>query len=324
MIKIVIDTMGSDKGVETLVLGATKALKEFPELFITLVGPQDVIESKLKEENTDLNRIKIINAVETITNYDHPVKALFSKPDASIIQAMKEVGRDDEDYIGMISAGSTGAVLMSSFRFLSSDGKTRPCLAATLPNEKGGITCLVDAGATIDCTAGQLHEFAKLGRDLMKQLYQIENPKIGLLSNGAEPTKGNSLVKETHQLLAEDTSLNFVGNFEGTTSLSGDCDVLVADGFAGNLVLKVSEGMAKRIMHDIGRFYKKTGNPAYGELLQYLMGIYDFNSLGGGIVLGAKKIIIKAHGASDEKSIVGTSRMLVNAAKGKAFLKQEN
>ena len=320
MQKIVIDTMGSDKGPAVLTLGACNALKQFPELFITLVGPQDVIEAKLKEENADLNRIKIINATETITNYDHPINGLFAKPNASLVLAMKEVGKDEENYIGMITAGSTGAVLMGSFRFLSIDGKTRPCLAATLPNEKGTLTCLVDAGATIDCTSGQLHEFAKLGKDLMMKLYHLENPKVGLLSNGAEPTKGNALVKETHQLLANDSDLNFVGNFEGTTALSGECDVLVADGFAGNLVLKVSEGMAKRIMHDIGRFYKKTGNPAYMELLQYLMGIYDFNSIGGGVVLGSKKIIIKAHGASDEKSIVGTSKMLVNAASGEAYL----
>lgn len=320
MQKIVIDTMGSDKGPAVLTLGACNALKQFPELFITLVGPQDIIEAKLKEENADLNRIKIINATETITNYDHPINGLFAKPNASLVLAMKEVGKDEENYIGMITAGSTGAVLMGSFRFLSIDGKTRPCLAATLPNEKGTLTCLVDAGATIDCTSGQLHEFAKLGKDLMMKLYHLENPKVGLLSNGAEPTKGNALVKETHQLLANDSDLNFVGNFEGTTALSGECDVLVADGFAGNLVLKVSEGMAKRIMHDIGRFYKKTGNPAYMELLQYLMGIYDFNSIGGGVVLGSKKIIIKAHGASDEKSIVGTSKMLVNAASGEAYL----
>ena len=320
MQKIVIDTMGSDKGPAVLTLGACNALKQFPELFITLVGPQDIIEAKLKEENADLNRIKIINATETITNYDHPINGLFAKPNASLVLAMKEVGKDEENYIGMITAGSTGAVLMGSFRFLSIDGKTRPCLAATLPNEKGTLTCLVDAGATIDCTSGQLHEFAKLGKGLMMKLYHLENPKVGLLSNGAEPTKGNALVKETHQLLANDPDLNFVGNFEGTTALSGECDVLVADGFAGNLVLKVSEGMAKRIMHDIGRFYKKTGNPAYMELLQYLMGIYDFNSIGGGVVLGSKKIIIKAHGASDEKSIVGTSKMLVNAASGEAYL----
>ena len=321
MVKIVIDTLGSDKGSEVLTLGAYNALQEFKDLFVTLVGPESVIKNKLEELKADFSRVKIINAEDTITNYDHPVKALFEKPNASIVQAMKEVGKDEEGYIGMISAGSTGAVLMGSFRFLSSDGKTRPCLAATLPNEKGTLTCLVDAGATIDATSGQLHEFARLGRDLMKQLYHIENPSVGLLSNGAEPTKGNALVKEVHELLKNDETLNFVGNFEGTTALSGGCDVLVADGFAGNLVLKVSEGMAKRIMHDIGRFYKKTGNPAYGELLQYLMGIYDFNSLGGGVVLGTKKIIVKAHGASDEKSIVGTSRMLVNAASGEAFLK---
>ena len=151
----------------------------------------------------------------------------------------------------------------------------------------------------------------------MKELYGIESPKVGLLSNGAEPTKGNKLVKETHALLEEDGALNFVGNIEGTNALSGDCDVLVADGFAGNQVLKNSEGIARRIITDIVKYSKKTNNPALMELVGYLMSMYDFNSLGGAVLLGVAKPVIKAHGSANADSITNTSEMILNIAKNK-------
>ena len=320
--KIVIDTLGSDKGPETIILGASLALQEFPELSITLVGPESLINEKIKELNMDASRVKIIPAEETITNYENPYTGIMNKPQASLVQAMKEVGSDD--YAGMLTAGSSGAILMGSFRFLADENKTRPCMAAVLPNGEGAYTCLVDTGATIDCTSSQLHSFAKLGSDLMKKMYGIESPKVGLLSNGAEPTKGNHLVKETYPILEEDKSLNFIGNVEGNMALSGCCDVLVCDGFAGNQVLKNTEGMAKRLITDIVVYSKKKNRPEFMEVAQYLMKTYDISALGGGIVLGVRKVIIKCRGNSDERAIVNTARMLINHASGEAiFTKKE-
>ena len=320
--KIVIDTLGSDKGPETIILGASLALQEFPELSITLVGPESLINEKIKELNMDASRVKIIPAEETITNYENPYTGIMNKPQASLVQAMKEVGNDD--YSGMLTAGSSGAILMGSFRFLADENKTRPCMAAVLPNGEGAYTCLVDTGATIDCTSSQLHSFAKLGSDLMKKMYGIESPKVGLLSNGAEPTKGNHLVKETYPILEEDKTLNFVGNVEGNMALSGCCDVLVCDGFAGNQVLKNTEGMAKRLITDIVVYSKKKNRPEFMEVAQYLMKTYDISALGGGIVLGVRKVIIKCRGNSDERAIVNTARMLINHASGEAiFTKKE-
>ena len=316
--KIVIDTLGSDKGPETIILGASLALQEFPELSITLVGPESLISEKIKEFNMDASRVKIIPTEETITNYENPYTGIMNKPQASLVQAMKEVGSDD--YAGMLTAGSSGAILMGSFRFLSDENKTRPCMAAVLPNGEGAYTCLVDTGATIDCTSSQLHSFAKLGSDLMKKMYGIESPKVGLLSNGAEPTKGNHLVKETYPILEEDKSLNFIGNVEGNMALSGCCDVLVCDGFAGNQVLKNTEGMAKRLITDIVVYSKKKNRPEFMEVAQYLMKTYDISALGGGIVLGVRKVIIKCRGNSDERAIVNTARMLINHASGEAVL----
>ena len=322
--KIVVDTLGSDKGPEAIILGASLALKEFPELSITLVGPEQLIKDKIKELEIDTSRLKIINATETITNYENPLTGIMNKPNASLVLAMKEAGKEEENYAGMITAGSSGAILMGSFRFLSDANKTRPCMAAILPNGKGAYTALVDTGATIDCTSSQLHSFAHLGSDLMKKMYQIENPRVALLSNGAEPTKGNHLVKETYPILAEDKEINFIGNVEGNTALSGDCDVIVCDGFAGNQVLKNSEGMAKRLITDIVMLSKKRNKPEFMEVAQYLMKTYDLGALGGGIVLGTRKVIVKARGNSDERAIVSISRMLINHASGEAvFTKKE-
>ena len=321
--KIVIDTLGSDKGPEAVILGASLALKENPDLLVALVGPEELINSKIKELEMDASRVKIVNANETITNYENPYTGIMNKHDASLVLAMKEVGKDEENYAGMITAGSSGAILMGSFRYLSDEVKTRPCMAALLPNEAGSYTCLVDTGATIDCTSGQLHQFAHLGSKLMKKMYGVESPKVGLLSNGAEPTKGNHLVKETFPILAEDKELNFVGNIEGNMALSGDCDVLVCDGFAGNQVLKNTEGMAKRLIKDIVILSKKRNKPEFMEVAQYLMKTYDISALGGGMVLGSRKLIIKARGNSDERAILNISKMLINYAKGDALLTKE-
>lgn len=312
---IVIDTLGSDAGPEMVVTGASMALKENPDLSIALVGPKALIEAKLAELGADTSRIEIVNADETITNYENPMTGIMNKPQASLVQAMKLVGSDDK-YIGMITAGNSGAILMGAIRFLSNEAKTRPCMAAVLPNAQDAFTCLVDTGATIDVTPYQLVEFAKLGSDFMKKLYRIDSPRVGLLSNGAEKTKGNHLVKETYPLLEAETSLNFIGNIEGNKSLSGECDVLVADGFAGNQVLKNTEGMAKNIITDIVKYAKKTGKQEFMEVVQYLMAKYDISSLGGAFVLGARKTIVKARGNSNEKSFVNTARMLLNYNEG--------
>ena len=321
--KIVIDTLGSDKGPETVMLGVGLTLKEFPNLSITVVGPESLINEKIKELGIDVSRIKVINATETITNYENPYTGIMNKPNASLVLAMKEVGNEDENYAGMISAGNTGAILMGSFRFLSDENKTRPCISALIPNAKGTFTCLVDAGATIDCTASQLHSFAHLGSDLMRKMYQIEKPRVGLLSNGAESTKGNHLVKETYPILEADEGINFVGNIEGNKALSGDCDVLVCDGFVGNQILKSTEGVTKMLITDIVKISKKKEKPEYMEVVDYLMKSYDLGSLGGGILLGTRKIIMKAHGNSDERAIVNISRMLINYASGEAVFDNE-
>lgn len=314
--KIAIDTKGCDKGPKTIIKGASIALKENEQLEVLLVGDKDEIEAECKALEMDFSRIEILDAPDVITNYDNPSVAIFSKPNSSLIKALEAVSQRD-DIVGLLNAGSTGALLAGSMRFLSGKNRVRPALAAVLPSEDGGFTCLVDTGATIDCNAPMLHHFAKIGTDFMKKMYAIENPRVGLLSNGAEETKGNAVVKEAHQLLKNDAELNFIGNIEGNIALSGKCDVLVCDGFAGNQVLKVTEGTARRIITDIVKYAKHTGEMELMEIVQFLMSTYDIASLGGGIILGIEKPVIKAHGACDEKAIVSTTKMLLNVAQNK-------
>lgn len=314
--KIAIDVMGSDNGPEMMVEGAVKALAANDDLGVVLFGDKDIIEKKLAELECDGARVEVVGASEVITNYDNPVEAIFRKSDSSLVKALIAVS-EREDILGLVNAGSTGALIAGSLRYVPAKELKRPALAAILPAQKGGYICLVDTGANIDCNAHQLVDFAHMGSDFMRDYYSVERPRIGLLSNGAEETKGNKLVKETHALLKEDKELNFIGNIEGTNALTGDCDVLVADGFAGNQVLKNSEGIARRIITDIVKYAKATENPEIMKLVKHLMSTYDFNSLGGAIILGAGKPIIKAHGAANADSIMNTSAMLLNIVKNR-------
>ena len=313
--RIVIDTLGSDKGPEAILDGAKMVLDEFENIDLTIVGDEELIKSKgLPEE-----RIKIIHAPETVTNYDNPVEAFYKKPNVSVFKAVEECSKD-EKAIGIISAGNTGALLVGTLRYLLNEKRTRPALAAILPNMQHGFTCLVDTGASIDCGPTQLVEFAHLGSDFMKKLYRIENPRVGLLSNGSEPTKGNHLVKETYPLLAKEEEINFIGNVEGSKALSGMCDVLVSEGFAGNQVLKNTEGTAISLITEIMRFGKKTGNEEITQQIAgYIMKTYDFESLGAGIMLGARKYVMKCRGSSGAMAIKNTAKILINIMNNKTF-----
>ena len=224
--RVIVDTEGSDKGAEMVIKGAAMALEKYPELFVSLVGDKEKIEGILETYGDLADRIEIIHASEVITNYDSPATAIFEKSDSSMVKALSSLS-EREDCIGAISTGNTGALIAGTMRFLSTPDRVRPALAAVLPAENGERTCLVDTGATVDCTPTMLLHFARLGSDFMKKLYKIDSPKIGLLSNGSEPTKGNKTVKETHELLKAAEDLNFIGNIEGTNALSGECHVLV-------------------------------------------------------------------------------------------------
>ena len=323
-IKIAIDTKGGDNGPSVMVKGAALALERFPRLEILLAGDAAQIREECGLLKLPAERVEILDAPGEITNFDNPADAVYHKTDSSMLRALDTLSSRD-DLVGMITCGNTGVALAGAMRYLSGEQRIRPALAAILPSQDGGFTCLVDTGATIDCTSAMLHHFAVLGADFMRQMYGVGHPKVALLSNGTEPTKGNKLVKETYPLLSADERLNFVGNVEGSNALSGVCDVLVCDGFAGNQVLKVTEGTAKRMMTDIMRYARKNNSSEVEELFAHLMGVYDIGSLGGGIVLGVTKPVIKARGNADERAVANIAQMLLNMADHKAvFDKSKN
>ena len=322
MTKIVIDTKGGDKGPSVMIKGALLALEKYENLSVLLVGDGEFIKSECESLSLPMERVEILDAPLEITNYDSPADAIFNKTESSMLKGLKALSERD-DLFGYVTCGNTGVLLTGAMRHLSGKDRVRPALAAVLPASNGGFTCLVDTGATIDCTPAMLHHFARLGSDFMRQTYAIESPKVGLLSNGAESSKGNKLVKETHPILAADESLNFVGNIEGNNALSGDCDVLVCDGFAGNQVMKVTEGTATRIITDIMKYAHRTGSEEVMKLGLHLMSVYDIGSLGGDVILGITKPVIKARGNAGEKAIVSIAGMLINMAENKAVFDKE-
>ncbi len=311
--KIVIDTKGGDKGAQAMIRGVAAAVRKFEEVDFLLVGDAEYVTAECREQGIPDGRVEILDAPDEITNYDSPADAIFRKSKSSMVMALEALGSRDDLY-GIITAGNTGALLIGSMRYLPDEHRTRPVLSAVLPAENGSFTCLVDTGATVDCTPDMLHHFARLGRDFMHDTYGLESPRVGLLSNGSESTKGNALVKATHPILAEDPEINFVGNIEGNRALSGDCDVLVCDGFAGNQILKVTEGTATRIITDVMKYAHRKGSDEIKALGAHLMGIYDIGSLGGGYILGVRKPVIKIRGNSGEAAVVSATQMLVNTS----------
>lgn len=307
--RIIIDTLGSDKGPETILEGAKTVLENNDNIDLIIVGDENLIKSY----NLPEGRYEIIHASNTVTNFDNPVEAFYRKEKPSVFLTLERCGQDDS-VIGAISSGNTGAVMVGTIKYLLNENRDRPCLATMLPTKNPGqYTCLVDTGASIDCTSSQLVSFAHLGSKFVKELYNIENPKVGLLSNGSEPTKGNKLVKETHLLLKEDKEINFIGNIEAVNSLDGLCDVLVCDGFAGNQILKNTQGVAMTLIKEIMKFGKLTNNEEVTkQLAGHIMKNFDFESNGAAIMLGSKKYVLKCRGSSNANAIVAACNILIN------------
>lgn len=319
MKSIIIDTLGSDQGPKEILLGVKEVLDKNPDIGFVVVGDPTLIE----EFNFPKDRIKVIEAYETVTNNDNPVEAFYKKDKVSIFLALKEASENNET-LGVISSGSTGALMVGSIKYLLDENRTRPALAAVLPTiDEGKCTCVVDTGASIDVGPHQLVEFAHLGSEFMKKLYKIESPRVGLLSVGAEPTKGNKLVKETYPLLEQDKDINFVGNIEGSKALDHLCDVLVCDGFAGNQVLKVTQGVASNLIKEIIKFGKQTGKIDEAKMIAgHLISLYDFESSGAAIMLGVKKTVLKCRGSSGSKAIVSACQILINLNNNKTYFEE--
>lgn len=300
MKKIVVDTLGSDQGEEEIVKGVMEAHRLYPEYRLVMVGNKENILKTLSDKGGFEDDYEILNS-DPLDPAIHDVMAMLRfKGHCSLTDAFDKAS-SDPDVIGVLSAGPTGMLLVSAIKHIGLiDGVNFPALAALLINIKQKPVCLLDCGANIDVPAQKLVTFAQLGTALMKSFCGLENPRVGLMNVGKEDTKGDKLRKEAFALL-KDSSLNFVGNLEGSDVFLDKADVITCDGFTGNVILKDSEATAlicKKIVDMTA--------PGDEAALQASKGIYKmfaYNELGGAIVLGTKKIVMKAHGAANAKSI---------------------
>ena len=307
--KIIVDAYGGDNAPQEIVKGAVNAVKENEGFNVVLVGKIEEIEALIKENEYSGDRIEIIDARDVITNDDVPTEAIRRKKDSSLVCAFRALNTDP-DAVALISAGSSGAVLTGGMLLVKRiKGVVRAALAPMLPTVTGGFVVLCDCGANADCKPHQLVQFAHFGRAMAIAYMGIQNPRIGLLSNGTEDKKGNELSTQAFALLKEEKGLNFLGTMEAREMLSGDYDVIVADGFSGNIALKGCEGTALSFMTILknaimaGGLRAKIGYLLMKPDFKVVKKTLDYNDHGGAVLVGLQKIVIKSHGSSKAKSI---------------------
>ena len=303
--RIFLDAMGGDNAPQAPVAGAIEALRRFPELEITLAGILSEVELLLVDCDDVRSRITLVDAPEVITNDESPVMGVRTKKNSATVIGMLQVRDKEAD--GFVTAGSTGAALAGGmFRLGRIPGIERPALAPLMPNGKGHFL-LIDCGANVDCQSDWLVQFGLMGDAYMKGVMGIEKPRVGLINIGAESEKGNKLVKETYPKL-EVAPYNFVGNVEARDITGDVADVLVCDGFSGNLVLKFMEGLAgtlmgiikKEMMADTrGKIAGLIARPAFRRVKKLM----DYTEVGGAPLLGVKGAVVKAHGSSNGHAI---------------------
>ncbi|MFD2655282.1 phosphate acyltransferase PlsX [Gracilibacillus thailandensis] len=309
--KIAIDAMGGDHAPKEIVLGALKAVNHFNDLEITLIGDENKITPYLEKHDA----IEIIHTEEKITSEDEPVKAVRRKKNASLVLMANEVksGRAD----ACISAGNTGA-LMSAGLFVVGriKGIDRPALSPTLPTVNGDGFLLLDVGANVDAKAQHLQQYGLMGSIYMEKVRQVKNPRVGLLNVGTEDGKGNDLTKKAFELLQQ-LPINFVGNVEARDLLNGVADVVVTDGFSGNVALKTVEGTALTMFSMIkDTFMTNTKTKLAAALVKKdLKGLkekLDYSEYGGAALFGLAAPVIKAHGSSNQQAIFSAIQQTIN------------
>lgn len=309
---IFLDAMGGDNAPYEIVKGAVDAVKEYG-VTLTLVGRRSVIEDELSKYDYPKDKIEILHAETVIENTEEPAMAIRRKPDSSLVVALEEM-KTCENAV-LISAGSTGALLSGGLLKLGRiKGIKRPALAATIP-KNDGVFLLIDTGANADCKPEYLEQFAQLGKIYSENVLGKINPGIGLINIGAEAKKGNTLVKAAYELL-EAGDFNFLGNVEARDIMETKADVLVCDGFTGNVVLKLTEGTAAFIIKGIKKSIMsstkgKIGGMLIKDNLQNFKKQFDYAEYGGAPFLGVKGGIIKAHGSSDAYAIKNAIRQSI-------------
>ena len=308
---IALDAMGGDNAPEAIVKGGIAALRRYPDVRLLLAGPAGRLEGLLGEAGELRSRIEILPAEEVITMDEAPMLAVRKKVNSSLVQAMLAVREKRAGAV--VSAGSTGAVLAGGMlRIGRIPGIERPALAVVLPGAEKPFL-LLDAGANVDCQPRYLVQFGLMGSVYMKAVMGVADPGVGLVNIGAEAEKGNKLSKETHQLMQAQTSYRFTGNVEAREIPTGAVDVVVADGFDGNIIIKYTEGLASAMMgmlkqnlmaSTVTKIGAALSKPAFRKFKNSL----DYNAYGGAPLLGVDGAVVKAHGSSGEEAIMNAVR----------------
>lgn len=319
MKNIVIDAFGGDFAPDEIVKGALKALEKHADLHVLLSGDPKKMDVLLKEQAFDAKRLEILPADEVILTGEEPVKAIKTKKNSSLVIALQAIANKQAD--ALVSAGSTGAVLAGAILHVGRiKGIKRPALAPMIPTVNGKFAMLLDCGANVDCKPSYLQQFALMGSVYMESVMNVKAPKVGLLNNGAEAEKGNDLTKHAYPLLAE-LPIAFAGNCEPRDIMSGNFDVIVADGFAGNVAIKTLEGTAAAVMKLLkealmsstrNKLGAALAKPAFSDVKQRM----DYEKVGGAMLLGIDGGIIKAHGNAKADMIVAAIEQGIHYMEG--------
>ncbi len=315
--KILIDVMGSDLGPAELIRGVVSATKRF-DAELTAVGQKDEIEKIAKENGIDLSGISILDAPDVITMEDKPMSVLREKNHSSMANGLRALVHGEAD--AFVSAGNTGALITGGTMIVRRiRGVSRAAIGTLFPFSAPVL--LLDSGANLDVTPEHLEQFAFIGSLYMKKMFGIESPRVGLLNNGAEETKGNQLQIDTYQLLKAMDGINFVGNVEAKGIPFGICDVVVTDGFTGNLFLKTVEGMAKFMSHNLKEIFQTNAVTKLSGLLirdrfAAFKEAFSATKHGGAPILGLRAPVIKAHGSSNARAIESAVGQAIRFAEG--------
>ncbi len=308
--KIILDAMGGDNAPAEILKGAAAAVAAWPEVEIVAVGDAEKIDACVKENGIGMKNIQVVHAGEVIEMCDEPARAVRTKKDASMVVGLRMLAEGAGD--AFVSAGSTGALHVGASLIVRTvKGVKRPALATVIPGKTPFL--LLDCGANVECRAAMLEAFGVMGSVYMNKVMGLEKPRVALVNNGAEESKGTPAYVEAHQLLKNNRAIHFVGNIEPRDIPAGAADVVVADGFTGNVVLKLTEGLAKFFSAKLKVMFKKNA----GTMLGYLLlkgGVAEFkksmdaDEYGGAPLLGTRRPVIKAHGSSNARAIQNAIR----------------
>ena len=310
--KIIVDVMGGDKAPEETVKGVLWAIKEFRATYI-LVGDREVIERIAADSGYDIRLLNIVDTKTYITMEDDPLSVVRSKKDSSMSVGLRMLAEGQGD--AFVSAGNTGALFAGATLIVRKiKGVARPGIGSIIPLQCPVL--LLDSGANIEVTEENLEQFAVMGSAYMQKMYHIDSPRVGLLNNGAEECKGTELRRNAYQVLKKNKDINFVGNIEGSVLPFNTCDVLVTDGFTGNILLKGIEGFGKMLLGRLKQMFYSTPITKVAALsmkkqIDEMKKEFDSSEYGGAPILGISKPVVKAHGSSDAKAFKNAIRQAI-------------